>query len=802
MKLPVSWLKEYVNFTLPVEEMAHRLTMAGTEVSSAERIGGDWHDVFVGQVLEVNPHPNADRLRLATITIGAETHTVVCGAPNVATGLKVAFAKLGAELVDGHTGQKSKLKPAKIRGVVSEGMACSEKELGISGNHEGIIELPADAPLGMPLTDYLGDIIWDLKVTPNRPDLLSVLGIARELAALTGQSIRTPLLTYPESGSAVGQTASIAIKNPDLCPRYCGGIITGIKVGPSPQWMQKRLAAAGLRPINNIVDVTNYVMLEFGQPMHAFDLDTLQGKRIIVRRAQPGETITSLDGAKRELNSSMLVIADSSRPVAVAGVMGGLDTEVTEKTASILLESANFDFTNLRQSAAALKMRTEASIRFEKGLNPELSSQALKRAMALTLEVAGGQAASGIIDAYPGKHEAKPVIITMDGIKRILGVEVGLPKIQSVLSSLGFDCQPVNGSDEMKVYTPYWRSDVRLPADVAEEVARIIGYDQIPTTLLHGELPQRLPGALLDFKERVRDIMVNCGLQEVITYTLVNQDKLNLVNAPQPALRLANPLSPEQEYMRTSLRSSLLSALSYNQRYDDQRICLFEIGRAYLPRQNDIPDERETLSVIASPMKSGQAVSWLKEEPLFTAKRGFYDIKGIAEALLYKLGILPSFEQSNDSFLHPIRQVAINIRSSPVGILGEIHPRVAENFLVEGVAYWLEIDLQTLKSLTTGSPTFKSIPRFPSVLRDIALVLDQTIPAKKVEQIVQAEPLVTQFTPFDVYTGAPIPPGKKSLAYRLVYQSPDRTLTDEEVDTVQERILNRLQKELEAALRI
>ncbi|MBI4287750.1 MAG: phenylalanine--tRNA ligase subunit beta [Chloroflexi bacterium] len=799
MKLPLSWIKEYVSLTLPVDELAHRITMAGTEVSSSERIGGDWHDVFVGQVVEVNPHPNADRLRLATVNIGKETQTVVCGAPNVAAGQKVAFARVGADLIDGHTGQKSKLKPAKIRGVLSEGMVCSEKELGISQEHAGIVELPADAPLGAPLSDYLGDVIWDLKVTPNRPDLLSVLGIARELAALTGQPLKLPPLDYSETPEPVTKLAAVEVLDADLCTRYCGGVVTGIKMGPSPQWMQKRLLAAGMRPINNIVDITNYVMLEFGQPLHAFDLETLQGKRIIVRRARPGESITSLDGMKRELSASMLAICDANRPVAVAGVMGGLDTEVTEKTTSLLLESANFDFTNLRQSAAALKMRTEASIRFEKGLNPELPPYALHRAMALVVELAGGQAATGILDAYPGKKEARPVVVTLEGIKRVLGVEMDQSKVRSVLTSLGFDCRPGAHTGELAVSVPYWRSDIRLTADIAEEVARITGYDQIPTTLLHGELPQRLPEPVLDFREKVRDIMSSCGLEEVIAYSLVSQEKLSQTGSPSPALRVANPLSPEQEYLRTTLRPGLLSILGYNQRYDDRAMCVFEVGRVYLPRQTDLPDERETLGVIAC---GGQpALSWLKEQPLFTAKAGFFDIKGIAEALLCRLGLAVTFEMANDPFFHPAHQAELSVGSSVVGKLGEVHPRIADTFSIHGPAFYLEIDIHALAPLAIGYRVFQPIARFPAVLRDMALVLDAAVTAESVERIIKAERMVTQVALFDVYSGAPIPPGKKSLAYRLVYQSPDRTLTDEEVDKAQDRILGRLQTELGAGLR-
>ncbi|MDP6347118.1 MAG: phenylalanine--tRNA ligase subunit beta, partial [Dehalococcoidia bacterium] len=380
MKISFRWLKDYVHITLPTQEIAEKLTMAGLEVEVAEALGDQWEGVRVARVTGVVPHPNADRLRLATVELAGESQTVVCGAPNLSIGQRVAFAQVGARLVDGHTGQTVTLKQAKIRGVASAGMVCSERELGLGESHEGILELPPDAPVGAPLADYMGDTLLEIEITPNRPDCLSVLGVAREVAAITGEPISPPALDYPEEGPPIGELASVEIADPGLCPRYCATIIQGIKLGPSPRWLQERLISYGMRPINNIVDVTNYVMVEMGQPLHAFDFRTLSDSKIIVRSARPGEDITSLDGQKRSLNPDMLVIADAHRAVAVAGVMGGLDTEVTEGTTDILLEAANFAYASLRNTAATLKMRTEASMRFERGLSPELVPPNIKRA--------------------------------------------------------------------------------------------------------------------------------------------------------------------------------------------------------------------------------------------------------------------------------------------------------------------------------------------------------------------------------------------------------------------------------------
>ena len=407
MKVSLNWLKDYVNISLSSKELAEKLTMSGNEVGKIDVVGGSWEHVFVGQVTALDKHPNADRLKLATIDLGTERITVVTGAPNLEVGQKVPFAKVGARLIDGHTGEVAELKPAKIRGVRSEGMACSEKELGISDSHQGIMILPSDAPVGVPLSQYLGDTIYDIKVTPNRADCLSVIGIAREVAALTNQPTHIPDPSYAEEGEPIHNFISVEIADADLCSRYCASLVTGVKIGPSPQWMQQRLIAGGMRPISNVVDITNYVMLEYGQPLHSFDYSQIKGKKIIVRRARNDEILYTLDGMERNLNPDMLVIADQKEPVALAGVMGGANSEVIDPTTSILLESANFNNISIRRTSIKLNLRSEASSRFERGISPELAPIALRRATQLLLELAGGKAAKGIADVYPGKREHK-----------------------------------------------------------------------------------------------------------------------------------------------------------------------------------------------------------------------------------------------------------------------------------------------------------------------------------------------------------------------------------------------------------
>ncbi|MFC1965059.1 phenylalanine--tRNA ligase subunit beta [Chloroflexota bacterium] len=813
MKVPIKWLREYVDITIPLVDLADRLTMAGLEVKGMQVTGGDWENIVIGQIVAIAPHPNADRLCLTKVDLGAGQETIVCGAPNLTVGDKIVFAHVGAQLIDPHSGQLLRLTSAKIRGVVSNGMVCSEKELGISDNHEGIMVLPPEASLGTPLADYLGDTVLDSDVTPNRPDCLSVIGIARDFAALTGQILHIPEISYEEAAAPIDQQISVEIADPDLCSRYCASLITGIKIAESPKWMQQRLIACGMRPINNVVDITNYVMLEYGQPLHAFNYERIRGKKIIVRRAIDGEVIVSLDGEERTLSSDTLVIADEVRAVAIAGVMGGANSEVTERTTSILLESANFDPANIHFTSRQLSLTSEASMRFERGIRPGLTIPALKHATQLIMQLAGGEAARGLADVYPGKRDPVPILISASEVKRLLGTEFSTDQIVDALTSLGFDCEMAKPASEVLVTTPYWRSDIQQEVDLIEEVVRIVGYDKIPTTMLSQSLPQQNPAPILGLKKKVRRCVASYGFQEVITYSLNGLEMLDKLS-PEPSMerdvkevtdrimsrepmpiRLTNPMTADQEYLRPNLRANLLSTLSANRRHEDGGLMLFELGKVYLPRRNDLPNEPEVLCCVLSGARFEK--SWLYgEEPL-----DFFYAKGIVEGLLNHLGVEASFEHCDDNGLHPAKQAAIVIAGDRLGIVGELHPEVSDAFEISEPVYLFDIDVTALLPFASGHRMFHPIPRFPSIVRDMALVVDVPMGHQKVQDIIRSFALVSQVAIFDVYSGEQVPPGKKSLAYRVVYRSPNHTLTDEEVDKVQQQILDRLSRELCATLR-
>jgi phenylalanyl-tRNA synthetase beta chain len=822
MKISLKWLKDYVDIKLASKELAEKLTMAGLEVRAIETVGGTWDNVVIGEVIALNPHPNADRLKLATVDLGTEQVTTVCGAPNISLGQRVTFAHVGARLTDPHTGETAVLKPAKIRGVVSEGMVCSEKELGISESHEGILILPPEAPIGTPLTTYLGDIVLDLDITPNRPDCLSVIGIAREIAALTGESLRLPQVDYEETERSIDSLACVDIVSPDLCPRYCASLITGITIAQSPGWLQRRLNSCGMRPINNVVDVTNYVMLEYGQPLHSFDFDKLEGRQIIVRRAERREIITTLDGSKRTLNPDILVIADKEGAVAVAGVMGGLDSEVTDRTGTILLESANFNQAAIRRGCSHLQFQSEASVRFDKGLNSELPLLPLKRATQLLLELTGGKAARGIIDVYPGKSGPNLISLTTREVMRLSGLKVSITEIIEVLRALGFECREGDSRSQIFVSAPYWRSDVRCSADLVEEVVRIIGYDKVPMTRLSSSLPAQKsklsPQARRsDLKDALRNILTGFGFQEIVTYPLVSLEKLQRLS-PQLELRIrplkvANPMTREQEYLRTSLRAGLLATLAHNQKFEQAGIRLFEIGKVFLPDhppiiatlsettgkqsrgEKELPQEKEMLCALLSGIKT--ELSWQ------TGKESldFFDAKGVVESLLSQLGLKASFEHSDDEGLHPGRGANIIVEGDKVGIVGDVYPKVAQTFEFSNTVSLIEIDLEKLLTRIARVTGYQSIPRFPSVSRDIALIIDEQVTYQRVEEIIQSFPLVIKVTLFDLYRGEQIAKGKKSFAIRIVYRSTSRTLTDEEVDQTQNQMLAKLWHELGATLR-
>jgi len=831
MRVPLSWLQAYVDITLPIAELAERLTLAGLEVASIETIGlpgaelpWDTDKILVGEIVEVKPHPNADRLVLAVADYGAnEYETLVTGAPNLfpykgQTGLrlKIAFAMEGASLYDGHAEGKKlmQLKRTKIRGVPSRAMACSEKELNLGDDHSGIILLPDDAPApGTPLTDYLGDVVLDLDLTPNLARCFSMVGVAREVAALTGAKLRLPDTSMIAEGELADDQVKIVIQDPDLCNRYSATIIRDVTIGPSPFWMQRRLTMAGMRPISNIVDITNYVMLELGQPLHAFDYDLLleRARRsghdvptIIMRRARPGERMTTLDEVDRELASDMLMITDTAGPIAVGGIMGGAETEIHDDTRNILLESANFDFINNRRTAQTLKIPSEATARFGRGVPASGTVPAAQRASDLMRTLADGVIAEGVADAYPVKQPIVTVELPVSEVERILGIAVPQDEISRILESLDFTV--AHSGDMSTVTAPQHRLDVTIPADLIEEIARIYGYDRLPTTLMSDELPPQRSNVELEIEEQVRDVLAGAGLQEVITYSLGNLPAYAKLTpgGPEPNpddyIRLANPLTPEREYMRRTLMTSLLETVRDNLRFQE-RIAIFEIGRVYWPREGEtLPEEPRHLCIAMTGSRTSHF--WHGGE---TEALDFYDLKGVVETLVTRLNLANvTFAPANHPTLHPGRAATLSTADADAGVLGEVHPDVCEAYGLGNRRVRLaEFNLEKLLA-TSGEPVqMTPISPYPAVYEDVALVVDEALPAAEVQQaiVTAGGRLLCRVQLFDVYRSDQLPPDKKSLAFSLTYQAMDRSLTSDQVAKERQRMIRRLERQIGAQLR-
>ena len=799
MKVPLSWLRQYVNVDIPADELAHRLTMAGVEVGEVEETGG-WTDVYVGRVTSVRQHPNADRLRLCVVTTGSDQMEVVCGAPNVAEGQKICFARIGAYLYNAHSQRHETLAAATIRGVESQGMICSELELGLGDDHTGIIVLPDDAPLGEPLSDYMGDTVLDLELTPNRLDCLSMLGVAHEVAALIGGAVTEPEIRYEETGAPVEERVSISIADPDLCHRYTATVIDGVNIGPSPQWLQDRLTRAGLRPISNVVDVTNFVMLEYNQPLHAFDLGAVKDSTVIIRRARPGEKLTTLDGVERDLTAENLVIADSRDPIGLGGVIGGANSEIGPHTATVLLESANFNAANNRETATSMGLRTEATLRFEKGLRPELAPLGLRRATALIQEVAGGIIAPGIIDVYPEPDPPLTVTLTMRRLRQSLGMDIDPSEAQRALESLGFTC--TEEGESLIVAIPWWRNDVNIEDDLVEEVVRIIGYDAVPTVMLSTPIPFHSPSRSIALREEVRDLLAAGGMQEVINYSVASMDLIaRTVPVDEEALpmRLANPMSATHEYLRPTLHAGLLANLAANQADGPGPFRLFEAGRVFLPRSGDLPEEVEIVAAVLAGQR-GES-SWL------AAPGGggidFYDAKGMVEWLLDRLGISAAWEPAEHPVYQPGRCAVVKSGGAELGSVGEVHPAIIDRFGLD-FPQVAGFDLRLsalLAALPESDRNFVSLPRFPAATRDLALIVPADVSAGRVTELIMLNRLVQRAELFDIYSGDNLAPGAKSLAFHVHFQAPDRTLTNEEVTRSLDGLLRNLQREVGAELR-
>jgi len=821
MRAPISWLREYVDITMPIEDLAERLTLAGLEVKSIDRVG-DWWDrgrVVVGRVLRVEPHPNADRLTLPVVDYGGpQPIQVVTGAPNIRVGeagAKVALALTGARLLDGYADEKRwiTLKPSRIRGVPSEGMVCSEKELGLSDQHEGILLLPDDAPVGMPLADYLGDTVLDIDVTPNLARCLSIIGIAREVAALTGSTLKLERPQMKAEGPPAGEQISVEIADPDLCPRYTATIIRGIKAGQSPFWMQRRLQMCGVRPISNIVDITNYVMLEWGQPLHAFDYNRLRGpsgktppddKPVIrVRRARRGETITTLDGQVRELDPDILLITDGGGPIAVAGVMGGLDSEITADTKDVVLEAAAFDLYGNRVASKRLRLTSEAAARFGRGVPPALVDQASSRATELMRTVAGGTIQAGIVDAYPVPQPRVVVPLSPDRARRRLGLDIADSEMALLLSSLQFEID--RSSEPWQVTVPDHRLDVAIEADLYEEIGRAYGYEKLPATRLRDELPPEHDDREVRGEEVLRNLLVAAGLQEVITYSLVD---CHLEAPLQPNgsvseddyVRVVNPLSADRQWMRRLILPGLLGAARDNAHYTES-LRLFEIGRVFEPvAGEELPNEpSHCAAVMVGP---AEAPYWGAAQPRYL---DFFDCKGALEEVAGRMGVKLRFSALKREGMHPGKTAAISLEDgAEIGYLGELHPAVRSFYgLPERPTLVWELSLKPLIGAWVEHAPVEPVSRFPPVIQDLALILSQDIPESLVEEEIRRAggSLLTSVRLFDVYSGDPIPPGERNLAFRLVYSATDRTPSEEEVRRTHSRIGRRLVERLGARLR-
>ena len=845
MRVPISWLKEYVEIDLPIEELAYKLTLAGLEVEEIQYvglprpedqqqvtkiIGFSWQpdQIVVGEVREVMPHPNADRLVLCRLDDGKEEHTVLTGAPNLFPylgkgeldpPLKVAYAREGAKIIDAYNETKeivlSTLKRKKIRGVESYSMACSEKELGISDEHEGIILLDQDAPTGQALAEYMGDAVLDIAITPNIARAASILGVAREVAAITDGKLNLPSLEPVMKGDPIKGRVSIKINEPELNPRFVLGLIENVERKPSPYWVQRRLKLAGVRPIDCVVDATNYTMLEIGEPLHAFDYDVLlkraEGKppRIITRRATAGETLTTLDDIERKLDDFTVLVTDQSGPLSLAGVMGGADSVVGEETKNVLLEGASWNYVNTRRTVSVQGLPSEAAYRFERGVHPAVAPQGVLRCLEWMRQWSGGTVAQGLVDEYPLPMIDSIVNLTAGDIQRWLGISLSAEEIGDLLRKLSFEVKI--DKDQLTVQTPPYRLDIGEgmigKADLMEEIARVYGYDRIPETNLAAELPIQMGNRDLDLEEKIRDKLAGIGLQEIVTYRITNPEaELRALPGDQSAsahvyLEIANPISSDRTVMRRNLLASVLEIIERNHRNRD-RIALFEIGPEFIPagKKGILVEENQKLAVALSGARTNLSWQCPDQETM-----DFYDLKGLIEELMTDLHIedvsyIPDIHPS----FHPGKCALIQKDGKKIGLMGEIHPMVKDNYkLPDSPLIAAVLDLDILLNEVDDLFAVEAIPDQPPVLEDLALVVDDDLPADAVQSLIlqTGGETLTAVRLFDVYRGEQLGEGKKSLAYSLVYQHPKKTLTDNEVAAIRDKIVKRLEKELGAKLR-
>lgn len=846
MKIPLSWLKDFIDLDgLSVEDIARKLTLAGMEVDEILYVGlpmpvykeGEKHEfktngfgwdkekLVVAEIREVKAHPNADKLTLLDLYDGQQDQVVLTGAPNIfhlkGAGkldkpIKVAYAKEGTTLYDGHAeGQVlMTLKRAKIRGVDSYSMVCSEKELGITEESDGIILLDDDAPVGMPLADYIGDAVLDISILPNMARNANVVGIARELAAMLGRdlritdyAIRNAETVKNGTGQSVKELVEIEITNPELNPRFVAGLIRNVDIKPSPYQIQRRLKLAGVRPINNVVDATNYAMLEFGEPLHAFDYDVLKQRagnkkiKIITRAAKDGEKLKTLDGNERTLTAMNVLVCDEKGSLSLGGVMGGAESEVSDTTKNILLEGAAWNFINIRRTAKQHNLPSEASFRFSRGVHPAMAEGGVSLGLKYMAEWAGGVIAPDLVDAYPLPPKDAVVEITVNDVKRWLGIDLTLEKTAELLKRLEFKCEITNHA--LRVTSPNHRMDIGEGvvgvADVLEEVARSYGYDNIPTTTMADALPPQVGNPTHEWEEHLRDLMVALGLQEVVSYRMTSPEKESRITHYDDYVRLANPIAPEKSVLRRSLVASVIDSLEKNIRYSEA-FSFFEIGSVFVPHKNELPDEPRKLAIAMTGLR--EATAWdVKDSPTLD----FFDLKGRIELMLSGLRLTNITYTATDSYshLHPGKAAEVKAGDKVIGAFGEMHPLVKEQYeLGDSPVLVAEFDLDTMRAI---APTYgiKTIPETPPIYEDIAVIVDESVKAETVEALIRQTGgrAVTNVHLFDLYRDEKIGEGKKSLAYALTYQAEDKTMTDADAAAIRNKIVKRLEKEIGAKLR-
>jgi phenylalanyl-tRNA synthetase beta chain len=801
MKISTDWLSDYVELPPTVPMLARRLTLAGLEVEGVDSPEQKLKGVVVGRILESVQHPNADKLSVTKVDTGSGTPLqIVCGAKNYKVNDLVPVATVGTVLPGG-----LEIKQAALRGVDSAGMLCSAKELGLSEESSGLLILSGEPKVGTPIYVALGleGAVLELNVTPNRADALSHLGVAREVSALNGNPLKKPAAAPSESTVRASEKIKIRVEDPERCPRYMARVVEGVKVGPSPAWMQKRLSDCGVRPISNVVDVTNYVLLEYGQPLHGFDLDKVAGAEIVVRRARAGEKMTTLDGKVRTLDADDLLICDQDKPQVLAGVMGGQDSEVSEGTTRVLLEAAHFQPAGIRRASKRHQLHSESSHRFERGTDITALPEVLDRAAVLLQQVAGGTILQGAVDCYPAPVKARTVTLRYPRVSRLLGAEVPADQCRVILEKLGFE-KVADSAEQGEYRVPGFRVDVEREEDLVEEVARVRGYDTFPAALPRGASTFVPESRAMEAERRMRSALSGAGFDEVVNYSFVAPEELEKLQAPRPAIPLVNPLSVEQSVMRTSLFPGLLRNLSHALRHGSDALRVYELGRTYYPDADGAvgsrPAAREVVTVAGLVYGRRNGRTWAQPDVAVD----FHDCKGGVEAVLSALGIRgAAFKPAERPELHPRATAEVSVGGKVLGVLGQLHPRAAKRWELPAGVFLFALELDALVEATVLVPRYVPPTKFPAVLRDLAVVVPAALEHAAVQQVIRevGGSMVEDATVFDVYTGAPIPAGHKSLAFALRYRSGERTLTDVEVNEAHARIVAQVTERLGGALR-